>query len=54
MHFLEKYATIKIKDRKILVRMSILSSELDEINASYAYKYNSILWDLHVFYQFTT
>ncbi len=45
MHFLEKYITIKIKDYKILVRMSILSSKLDEVNASYACKYNSILCD---------
>ncbi len=55
MHFLEKYVSIKIKDHKILVLMSIiLSSKLDEVNASCAHKYNSILWDFHVFRQFTT
>ncbi len=49
MHFLEKYVTIKIKDRKILVRMSALSSKLDEDNVSYACKYNSSRYDFHVF-----
>ncbi len=43
MHFLEKYVTIKIKDYKILLRMSILSSKLNKVNASYVCKYNSIL-----------
>ncbi len=49
-HFLEKYVTTKIKDHKILVQMSILSSKLDEVNASYVCKYSSILWDFHVFH----
>ncbi len=31
MHFLEKCVTNKIKDDKILVGMSILSSKLDEV-----------------------
>ncbi len=48
-HFFEKYIIIKIEDRKILVLMSKLSPKLDEVNASYPYKYNSILWDFHVF-----
>ncbi len=50
MHFFEKYLEIKIKDHKILVLMSRPSSKLDEINASYASKYNSILWDFYVFH----
>ncbi len=50
MHFFEKYIRIKIENHKILVLMSILSLKLDEINASYACKYNSILWDFHVFH----
>ncbi len=54
MHFFEKYLRIKIEDRKILVLMNILLRKLDEINVSYVCKYNIILWDLHVFYQFTT
>ncbi len=43
MHFLEKYVRIKIKDYKILVLVSILSSKLDEVTENYACKYNSIL-----------
>ncbi len=51
IRFLEKYVRIKIKDSKILVRMSILSSKLDEVIASYACnKYNSVLWDFRVFH----
>ncbi len=54
MHFFEKYAKIKIEDHKILVRINKLSPKFDEINASYTCKCNSILWDLHVLYQFST
>ncbi len=32
MRFLEKYVIIKIKDHKIVIGMSILSSKLDEVN----------------------
>ncbi len=53
MQFLEKYVRIKIGDHKILVLMSQLSSKLDKVNASYACKYNSVLWDFRIFYQFT-
>ncbi len=48
MHFFKKYVRIRIKDH--LVQISILSLKLDEGNASYACKYNSILWDFHVFH----
>ncbi len=54
VHFFEKYVRIKIEDHKILVLMSILLPKLDEVNTSYVCKYNSILWDFHVFHQFTT
>ncbi len=54
MHVFEKFVRIKIKENKILIRMSILSSKLDEGNVSYACKLNSILWDFYVFHQFTT
>ncbi len=43
-----KCVRIKIKYHKICVRMSILLSMLDKVNASYACKYNSILCDFHV------
>ncbi len=43
MHFFEKCIRIKIEDHKILVLMNKRSPKLDEINASYACKYNSIL-----------
>ncbi len=42
MHFFEKYVKIQIEDHKILVLMNKLSPKLDEINASYARKSNSI------------
>ncbi len=42
-HCFEKYVTIKIEDNKILVLMSILLPKLDDVNASYPCKYNSIL-----------
>ncbi len=45
---------MKIEDHEILVLMSKLTLKLDEVNASYACKYNSILQDLHVFHRFTT
>ncbi len=44
MHFFAKYVRIKIEYHTILVLMNKLSPKLDEINASYACKYNSILW----------
>ncbi len=52
MHLCEKFVRIKIKDRKILVGMSILSWKLDAVNTSYANKYSSILWHFLVFHQF--
>ncbi len=42
-HFFEKYIRIKIEGHKIFVLLSILSPKLDEVNASYACKSNSIL-----------
>ncbi len=38
IHFFKKYVRIKIKDYKILIRMSKLSPKLDEVNVSYACK----------------
>ncbi len=49
-HSLDKYVRIKIEDHKILVVTSMRSSKLDEVNASYACKCNSILRDSHVFH----
>ncbi len=54
IYFFGKYVRIKIKDHKILVRMSKISPKLDEVNASWACKLNSILWYFYVFHQFTT
>ncbi len=53
MHFFEKYVRIKIEDHKILLLLNKRSPKFDEINASYACKYNLVLWDLLVFHQFT-
>ncbi len=50
MYFFEKYVRIKIEEHKILILTGILSSKLDEVNASYTCKYNSIPWDFHVLY----
>ncbi len=52
--FFQKIRQNQIEDHKILILMNNLSPKLDEINASYACKYNSIMRDLYVFYQFTT
>ncbi len=54
IHFFEKYVRIKIKAHIILVQLSKLSLKLNEVNANYACKLNSILWDFYVFHQFTT
>ncbi len=61
-HFFEEYIRIKIEEHKILILTSIPSPNLAEVNASYTYKYNSILFDivpkfsaicpLHTFYHF--
>ncbi len=50
MHFSKKYVRIKIEDHKIAIGMSNLSPKLNEVNASYPCKYNSILRDSHVFH----
>ncbi len=42
IHIFEKYVRIKIEGGKILVLTIILSSKLNEVNASYPCKYNSI------------
>ncbi len=49
-HSSEKDVRIKIEDQKIPFLMSKLSPKLDEVNASYPRKYNSILWDFHAFH----
>ncbi len=49
LHFYEKYVRIKIEDHKILVLVSNLLPKLFEVNTSYPWKYNSMLWNFYVF-----
>ncbi len=50
MQFFEKYVRIKIENYKIVFLMSNIPPKLDEVNAGYPCKYNSILSNFLVFH----